>query len=161
MTDKKTIGGVEDAPGTAEGQGHKTTEPKAELFTSWADGDRMEAAEDFNEDQAAVHAWMEATDELRMEALETAMTLADAEELIGTAKQVASEHMRRAERARNLVTIVAARLGREADALTASDPVTIGKAVPVVGTQKPQGARTATRPIPTSSPSSAELPSAL
>lgn len=135
-----------------------------ELFTDWANDARMEAAEDFNEDQAAIHAWMEADDELRLAALERAMTLADAEELIGTARQVANEHMRRAERARNLVMIVAARLGRESEGLRASETK---KAVPVVNpamANRPEGARepvpAKTRAMPVaSSPSS--LPSAL
>lgn len=91
---------------------------------------------------------MEATDEERLRALETAMTIADAEELIATARTVASEHTRRAERARNLVTIIAARLGREAEALTASETM---KAVPVQ--PEPRPAPTATRKM--------ELPSAL
>lgn len=138
-----------------------TAAPTAPLFTTWANDKRMDAPDDFNEDQAAVHAWMEADDALRLEALETAMTLADAEELIGTARQVASEHMKRAERARNLVAIVAARLGKEATQLEAMETK---KAVPVANAGArltPKSAAPATRPIPTGSPSAADLPSAL
>lgn len=125
-----------------------TVKPDVQLFTTWANDARMDAADDFNEDQAAVHAWMEADDALRLEALETAMTLADAEELIGTARQVASEHMKRADRARNLVAIVAARLGKEAEALTASDPSTVAKN-PQPGLAQPRKASpTATRQMP-------------
>lgn len=160
MTDKKT---KPEADTTAEAGPFDTdqSEKGNGLFTGWANSTQHE---DFNHDQAAVHEWMEASDELRLEALETAMTLADAEELIATAKKVASEHSRRAERARNLVTIIAARLGREAAEL---EKVETAKSVPVVNPQlanRPQGARatgTPTRAIPTGSPSSAELPSAL
>lgn len=118
------------------------------LITDWANS---VVPESFDRDQAAVHQWMEADDETRLHALETQMTLADAEELAATARALATEHTRRAERARNLVTIIAARLGREAEALHAVDPVTVGKAVPVQGAPKP--APTATRKM--------ELPSAL
>lgn len=121
------------------------------LMTKWAADERLNAPEDFGEDQAAVHSWIEAPEEMRMDALQAHMTLADAEELIATAKHVAIEHSRRAERASNLVTIVAARLGRQAEALNAIDPTTIGKAVPVATEPKP--APTATRKM--------ELPSAL
>lgn len=149
MTENTKPEGIEDTPGTAEEHGHVIAEPHAvELFTDWANDDRLDAPESFDEDQAAVHEWMEADDKLRLEALETSMTLADAEELIATAKSVASEHMRRAERARNLVTVIAARLGRQAEALTASETM---KAVPVQ--PEPRPAPTATRKM--------ELPSAL
>lgn len=115
------------------------------LITDWANS---VVPESFDRDQAAVHQWMEADDETRLHALETQMTLADAEELAATARALATEHARRAERARNLVTIIAARLGREAEALNASETM---KSVPVQGAQKP--APTATRKM--------ELPSAL
>lgn len=143
MTDKKTQE-AEDATVPA-------------LVTNWANSLTPES---FDHDQAAVHRWMEASDEERLHALETQMTLADAEELAATARALSSEHSRRAQRARDLVTIIAARLGREADALKASETT---KAVPA---QHPQGAREATptramptQPRPASSPTS--LPSAL
>lgn len=143
MTDKKNPGAeAADVPA---------------LVTNWANSLTPES---FDHDQAAVHRWMEASDEERLHALETQMTLADAEELAATARALSSEHSRRAQRARDLVTIIAARLGREADALKASETT---KAVPA---QHPQGAREATptramptQPRPASSPTS--LPSAL
>src|SRR5690625_825342 len=156
MTENTQPEGIQDEPGTAEANGHVIDEPvevaaiPGELFTAWA---TSTTPENFDHDQAAVHDWMEATDEERLEALETAMTIADAEELIATAKAVAIEHNRRAERARSLVTVITARLGREAEALNASDPVTRGLASNTVEGTKPQPAPTATRKM--------ELPSAL
>lgn len=148
MTDKKT----------ADAQA-KPEETQPALITDWANSITPES---FDHDQAAVHQWMEADDETRLHALETQMTLADAEELAATARALASEHTRRAERARNLVTIIAARLGREADALRASNPVEKGLAVPVVS--RPEGARepipAKTRAMPVAS-SPSNLPSAL
>lgn len=160
MTDKKT---KPEADTTPEAGPFDTdqSEKGNSLFTGWANSTQHE---DFNHDQAAVHEWMEASDQLRLEALETAMTLADAEELIATAKKVASEHSRRAERARNLVMIVAARLGREVKTLEAAETK---KAVPVANpalANRPEGARepvpTKTRAMPVAS-SPSNLPSAL
>lgn len=156
MTKTTAPEGIEDKPGTAKAKGHATEPTKTEqaaatqpeLVTEWANSTDPE---NFDADQAAVHDWMEASDDLRLEALETAMTIADAEELIATARAVATEHSRRAERARNLVTIIASRLGREADALNAIDPTTTGRAIPVQ--PEPRPAPTATRKM--------ELPSAL
>lgn len=150
MTENTTPEGIEDTPGTAEEHGHVVAEPRAvettpALVTDWANSLTPES---FDRDQAAVHQWMEADDETRLHALETQMTLADAEELAATARALASEHTRRADRARALVTIIAARLGREAEALNASETM---KSVPVQDAPKP--APTATRKM--------ELPSAL
>lgn len=154
MTETKTADTVQAklAPKAKQAKPTKTeqavTETQPELVTEWANSTEPE---NFDHDQAAVHEWMEAGDDTRLEALETKMTLADAEELAATARQVAIEHGRRAERARNLVTIIASRLGREADALKAIDPTTTGRAIPVQ--PEPRPAPTATRKM--------ELPSAL
>ena len=107
------------------------------LFTGWASNKRLDAPDSFDEDQHAVNNWAQADNEQRIYAIENEMRLADAEELIATAKGVAIEHMKRADQARQLVKIVAARLGREAEALHAVDPETVGKASPVVTLAEP------------------------
>lgn len=116
-------------------------EPVPALFTGWASNERLDAPDSFDEDQHAVNNWAQADSEQRIYAIENEMRLADAEELIATAKGVAIEHMKRADQARQLVKIVAARLGREAEALHAVDPETVGKAVPTQTKAMPVPAR--------------------
>lgn len=149
MTDKKIDTDAKARP--------EETQPA--LVTDWANSLTPES---FDRDQAAVHQWMEADDETRLHALETQMTLADAEELAATARALVNEHTRRAERSRQLVAFIAARLGREAKALQASEPAE----KPIGAKLHPEGAREATptramptQPRPASSPTS--LPSAL
>lgn len=88
----------------------KVKTSKQGLITGWADAT---IPEDFDHDQAAVHAWTETEPREREKTLIAEMTIADAEELIATCHAVAKSHRERADAANALAAEIAHRLGYE------------------------------------------------
>lgn len=86
----------------------KAENKKEPLLTGWADA---QIEPNFDHDQAAVHEWVEHDTKAREEILVSKMTIADAEELIATAENVAAEHSKRSRQALALAETVAKRLG--------------------------------------------------
>lgn len=97
-----------------------------DLVTRWS----PDEASDFNTEQARVHDWMQAPNEARLAALESRMTLSDAEELMAVCQDVARQHEKRAQEARSLRLILATRLSREHEAINADETK---MAVPTLG----------------------------
>lgn len=99
------------------------------LRTLWANSVALPS---FDADQIDIALWSQADLDTQTDlkghqsdgalALEEHMTLADAEELIATARSVAKEHEKRAEAARHLADRIALRLGREAVYVNRSAP---------------------------------------
>lgn len=117
-TEHDTPTDTADTADTGTDQEESTDMPDT-LVTSWANSTDTQ---NFDDDQANIDNWATIDSQIQCNVLETRMTLADAEELIATCRDVATEHEARAERARKLARTVADRLGRARDQAQAADP---------------------------------------